>query len=165
MDQVNWVHRTMIVPAEVVEDARALSDCFGPAAQGMWTTALSPTGAEPATHYISAGLIDEVFAAFLSSPEALHAAAEGLDLPVSQAECEALLAASEVTDEKPFAVLARMELQLVSNDGDELATDDPDAEAASDPGAEPSPIPDPNPQTPEPSAEAEAQPSADPGAL
>ena len=37
----------------------------GPSGSGMWTTPLSATGQEPATHWISAGLISEDFAALL----------------------------------------------------------------------------------------------------
>ena len=60
-----WVHRAMIVPDSIVVTVRALADSFGPAAQNMWTTPLSPTGELPATHWISSGLVDKPFADFM----------------------------------------------------------------------------------------------------
>lgn len=49
---------TLIVTAENVERARTTAAQFTGGA-GMFTTALSATGAEPATHYISTGYMPE----------------------------------------------------------------------------------------------------------
>ena len=62
---MTWLFRTMIVPDSIVATVRSLADSFGPAASGMWTTALSPTGTSPATHWISSGLIGDDFAAIM----------------------------------------------------------------------------------------------------
>ena len=63
---MSWINRTMIVPEGFVDLARALAEGIsGPAGAGMWTTGLSADGTEPATHYISAGLIEDTFASLL----------------------------------------------------------------------------------------------------
>ena len=63
---MSWTHRCLIVPAAHVKFARQLPRAIaGPSGAGMWTTPLSPTGSKPATHFISAGLIDEQFAALM----------------------------------------------------------------------------------------------------
>jgi hypothetical protein len=47
-------HRTIIIPASVQPNARALcKGLAGVAGDGMFTTGLSATGKAPATHYIS----------------------------------------------------------------------------------------------------------------
>jgi len=62
-----WTHRTIIVPAAFQQLAQALCEAAaeGAAGKGMFTTALSATGALPATHYISSGYIFDDFAALL----------------------------------------------------------------------------------------------------
>ena len=61
-----WRHRTLIVSADHAALARNLCAALaGPAGKGMFSTALSASGLYPATHYISAGLIAEPFAAIL----------------------------------------------------------------------------------------------------
>jgi hypothetical protein len=108
------VHRTLIVPAELVESARAIADQFGPSAQGMWITPLSPSGGLPATHYISAGKIDADFAWMLESPQNLIDGAYARGVTVSLSDAEALLTASDVSTEEPFVALARLGLQLIN---------------------------------------------------
>ena len=63
----NWAHRTIIAPAAFQQLAQALCEAAaeGVAGEGMFTTALSATGALPATHYISSGYIFDDFAALL----------------------------------------------------------------------------------------------------
>ena len=119
-----WIHRNIIVPAAVVEQARQM--CAGiPGGDGMFTAPLSATGAEPATHYISAGLIWPQFAEMLPLdvpamddadahriPGDAAKAAEALpDAPIGA--IEALLAVVTVTDGDPFTTLDRIGLQLV----------------------------------------------------
>ena len=58
------LHRTIIVPASVQPNARALcKGLAGVAGDGMFTTGLSATGKAPATHYISSGPISTEMAA------------------------------------------------------------------------------------------------------
>lgn len=59
----SWPHRTLIVPDELVEYARALTLAVaGESARGMWTTPISNKAESITTHWITAGLIGEEFA-------------------------------------------------------------------------------------------------------
>ena len=59
-------HRTIIIPASVQPNARALcKGLAGIAGDGMFVTGLSATGKAPATHYISSGPISDDMAALL----------------------------------------------------------------------------------------------------
>lgn len=102
---------TMIVPAALVEQVRALAvSLAGDAAAGMWTTGLSPDGSIPPTHYVSSGYIDEQFAAIIASPEALAAAAQ-IPLPAAAA----ILVGCVISDGPPMTVLAQAGLQLAQD--------------------------------------------------
>lgn len=62
----NWLHRTLIVPDEVVEYARALTLAVaGESAAGMWTTPISNNAQSTTTHWITAGLIGEEFVSII----------------------------------------------------------------------------------------------------
>ena len=123
-----WINRAMIVPAEHIDLARALAEGIsGPAGAGMWTTGLSADGAEPATHYISAGLIEDTFAALLplttytkdedgvessdTAPGDAQFISDKAEAPL--AVIEALLAAVMVTDEPAHTTMARLGLVMV----------------------------------------------------
>jgi len=111
-----WTHRTMIVRADHAGLARSLcATLAGPAGEGMFSTALSASGLFPATHYISAGLIAEPFAAILpldipatedeeaqripGQPEAVLAALPEDYAPMpTLSEVQALFAAIDVTE-------------------------------------------------------------------
>lgn len=119
-----WRHRTLIVPADHAALARNLCAVLaGPAGAGMFLTPLSASGLHPATHYISAGLIEDTFAAILpldipetedteaqripGHPEAVLAALpEDYAPQPTLAEAEALFAAIDVTESD---ALARMQ--------------------------------------------------------
>ena len=62
-----YTHRTIIVPAAFQSLAQALCEAAaeGDAGKGMLTMGLSADGTEPATHYISAGYIEDTFAGIL----------------------------------------------------------------------------------------------------
>lgn len=110
MTTAAWTHRTLIVPAAMAPTCRALAAALSPGGEGMWITPLSSTGAEPATHYISAGLIDAQLAALLDSPDDM-AAATGID--VSQAR--AILAACDVSTESGLTAMGRLGLRLMAS--------------------------------------------------
>ena len=76
---MSWINYTMIVAAQDANLARALAGGLAPDTdtQGMWRTPLSATGVEPATHYISNGLIQQEFAALLGDAQATYDAAGG----------------------------------------------------------------------------------------
>lgn len=105
-----WVRRTMIVADAVVDQCRAMAAQLALAGgSDMWTRPLSANGSLPATHWISAGCIDESFAAMISSPEALSA---GAGIPLEQAT--AILSQCIVSDDDPHAAMAAAGLVMVS---------------------------------------------------
>lgn len=128
-----YTHRTIIVPAAFQQLAQGLCEAVaeGDAGQGMFTTGLSETGTEPATHYISSGHIEQQFADILplttvdqdgeglpdihtrpgnvAAVEALAAQA-GIDLPPGA--IAALFAAIDVSAQGPFEAMARLGLSF-----------------------------------------------------
>ena len=80
------VFRTIVVPAVSQQAAQEI-------APDCFTTGLSADGTEPATHYIASG-----------------------HLPLEQADAIALLEGADVSEEEPFAVMARLQLQIISTD-------------------------------------------------
>ena len=129
------IFRTLITESTDVDLARTIAATLDPAhSQGMWETPLSPTGAEPATHYISTGFIGEGFAALVpfatwaqegDPPEwvqteyqpgdsfAVLALCEQAGMTVTLEQIEDLFATSDVTAEDPWAALGRLGLQIV----------------------------------------------------
>lgn len=128
-----WVHRTIIVPAAIVDAARAAcAGLAGPGGSGMFTTPLSPTGEAPPTHYISSGLIEAPFADLLPLTSVSYAEdstpsvetrpgnvalttqlASAAGLPITEAEVSALLAAVDVSDSAAEDALARLGLKII----------------------------------------------------
>jgi hypothetical protein len=114
------VRVNVIVAASQVALARACTaGIAGPAGAGMFTTGLSPTGAAPATHYISSGHISDEMAALLRSPPAaIYDASQARTPPlkVTQQQITNLMAAVDLSDadtEGPFEAMARLGLQMV----------------------------------------------------
>lgn len=128
-----WVHRTIIVPAAIVDAARAAcAGLAGPGGSGMFTTPLSPTGEAPPTHYISSGLIEAPFADLLPLTSVSYAEdstpsvetrpgnvalttqlASAAGLPITEGEVSALLAAVDVSDSAAEDALARLGLRII----------------------------------------------------
>ena len=124
-----WTYRAIIVPDALVTYAREISAAVaGPAGEGMYTTPLSATGQEPATHWISAGLISEDFAALLplttypedaepittpGNPDAVAALANEAGYTTTPEQVQALFDASDVTEQEAHEVMARLGLQMV----------------------------------------------------
>lgn len=124
------VHRTIIIPAGMVNAARQLGSEIAPGGHGMFITGLSPTGNEPATHYVSSGLIDSDFAAILNSGLMIHnaaiagAAAQGMEKKATQQQAIDLKSQAQVhtgkrlvdgaeVDEGPHEYIARMGLKII----------------------------------------------------
>jgi len=105
------VHRCIIVPASLVDDARAMAAAASPGGVGMFTSKLSADGSEPATFYISSGPIDPTFAAWLDSPQAL---ADATGMTVEQAE--QWFAACDVSEDDWQTACARVGVQPVQSD-------------------------------------------------
>ena len=122
-------HRTFIVPAAVVDMARAMCvGLAGPAGDGMFTTELSATGSAPATHFVSSGPISDEMAALLPlttvNPDGSTTTAPGdpayvvelaaqAGITVTVEQVAGLLAAVDVSDQEGFAALTRLGLQMV----------------------------------------------------
>ena len=72
-----WIYRNLIIAAAQRDLAAQLCAVLaGPGGSNMFTTPLSPTGLEPATHYISAGMIEDRFLQRIDRPYGqLHRAA------------------------------------------------------------------------------------------
>ena len=118
---MSWVHRCMIVPVDHVDLARSLcATLAGDGGTGMFTTALSPTGTEPATHYISSGLIESEFANLLplgstpGQPDVVHSLALQSGMSVSVDDITRLLAAVDVSEQPPAEALERLGLAMAS---------------------------------------------------
>jgi hypothetical protein len=126
--------RTLILPASVTPLAQRIASTLSPAGAGMWTTPLSPTGATPATHFISTGQISPDFAHMVpcqtyaqdeegawvetssepGDPQAVTDACNAAGLEVTLEQVEAVFAVADVTEQEPFTAMARMGLQIAS---------------------------------------------------
>ena len=127
-----YTHRTIIVPAQFQQLAQGLCEAAaeGDAGKGMFTTGLSETGTEPATHYISSGPIYESLADLLPLTTVAYeeedaaettrpgnvafveelAAQAGIALPPGT--IAALFDAIDVTELGPWAAMARLGLVM-----------------------------------------------------
>jgi hypothetical protein len=79
----------------------------------MWTTPLSATGAAPATHWISSGLVWPQFADMLASPQQMVDGLAAMGIACDLATAQYLLAHSDVSAEEGQVALARLGLQIV----------------------------------------------------
>ena len=86
------VFATMIVLAANASLARSTASEFTDGSSLMWTTPLSATGQEPATHFVSSGYAPE---------ELVAGVTEGIP-------------SADVSDEPPFDAMARLGLQIIS---------------------------------------------------
>ena len=115
----HWSQITIIVAASRAISAREFGAALDPAGAGMYTTALSADGSEPATHYISSGLIDSMMIYLLSDGAMLYgaamqgAAAQGITLSATRADADALVAHALVISGDPWAAIAKRGLMLV----------------------------------------------------
>lgn len=110
-----YTRKTIIVPADLAPTARAVAvELAGSAAAGMWEVALSADGCEPATHYVSAGMVEDTFVAPMTDAALMFELAQQLGAEVTAEQCEALVTAADVSGEEPFEVFARLGLQLIS---------------------------------------------------
>ena len=108
-----WTHRTIIVHDAVVIPARMACEALaGAGGSGMHQTPLSPTGEQPATHYISSGLIEQSFADLLANPDALTAVAT--QAGIDPGPLVAIVSTADITDEPAEEALNRLGLKLVT---------------------------------------------------
>jgi hypothetical protein len=107
--------RTLIVPSGLAELARALAGSLSARGQGMFAVPLSPTGHQPATHYISSGWIEESISSLLSNADSLYAACQAAGATVSAAQCAALVSQSSVSAQAPFDAIAQLGLTFIES--------------------------------------------------
>ncbi len=126
--------RTLILPANVTPLAQEIAATLSPGGANMWTTGLSATGAEPATHFISTGFIPPEFAHMVpeqfweqdetgawvqtgsepGNPVAVYEACTAAGMTVTLEQVEAIFAVADVTEQEPFVAMSRLGLVLVS---------------------------------------------------
>ena len=128
-----WIHSTIIVPAAFQQLAQALcaAAAEGDAGKGMFTTGLSADGTEPASHFISSGLIYESLADLLpittfdeegqpttrpGNVAAVEALAAQADFTLPPGTIAALFDAIDVTELGPWGAMARLGVQIVQVD-------------------------------------------------
>ncbi|MEN6635549.1 MAG: hypothetical protein ABFC56_06860 [Clostridiaceae bacterium] len=118
------------MPVDHVDLARSLcATLAGDGGTGMFTTALSPTGTEPATHWISSGLIEDAFADLLpllsvdvtdaplaGHPDHVCTLAHDAGMAVSYDDIVRLFSAVDVSAQPPNAALERLGLALSNED-------------------------------------------------
>lgn len=130
------IFRTLIVTAADAPLAREIAATLSSGGAGMWTTPLSPTGADPATHYASSGWIPPEWQVMVPTQVweqdadgtwvlvsdtggdalAVVAACDAAGLTVTVAQVEGLYARSDVTEQEPFVALDRLGLEMVQDD-------------------------------------------------
>jgi hypothetical protein len=128
------IFRTLILPASVTPLAQEIAATLSPGGVGMWTTGLSATGSEPATHYISTGFIPPDFAHMVpeqfwiqdeegawiqtgsepGNPVAVYEACVAAGMTVTLEQIEAIFAVADVTEQEPFVAMSRLGLTLVN---------------------------------------------------
>lgn len=129
-----YTHRTIIVPAAFQQLAQGLCEAIaeGDAGKGMFTTGLSATGELPATHYISSGHIEQLFADILplttvnqdgeglpdihtrtGNVEAVEAMAAQAEIELPPGTIAALFDAIDVSFQGPHEAMSRMGVQIV----------------------------------------------------
>ena len=126
-----WIYRNLIISADQRDLAAQLCAVLaGAGGSNMFTTPLSADGAEPATHYISSGLIEDNFAALLpldamvddvwtrtyaGLPETIVQLYNATDNPpVTLDQVTAVFATADVSDEDPHAAIARLGLMTLA---------------------------------------------------
>jgi hypothetical protein len=129
------IFRTLILPADVTPLAQEIASALSAGGANMWVTGLSPTGAEPATHFISTGFIPPEFAHMVpeqfweqdeegawvqtgstpGDPVAVYEACTAAGMTVTLEEIEAVYAVADVTEQEPFVAMGRMGLVLVQS--------------------------------------------------
>ena len=100
----------------------------------MFSTPLSTTGLDPASHFISSGFVPEAFAYMVpcqtwetdedgawvlvssepGDPVAVYTAASEAGVICTQAEVDALFAAADVTVQEPFVAMGRLGLTIIN---------------------------------------------------
>ena len=127
------IFRRLIVPTANVDLAQSIAASFGPSGDGMWTTPLSATGFDPATHYISSGYVPMAYSYLVPSqtweqdadgewimvsstpgdPVAVYAHCIETGVECTQEEIDDLFAVVDVTEQGPFTAMDRLGLLMI----------------------------------------------------
>lgn len=133
------IFRTLIVPAADAPLARQIAVTLSPVGgSGMWTTGLSPSGKDPATHYVSTGLIGPDFAMLVpctfwamdedgdwivtgsepgnASLVVLACGAVDPPLALTEKQVQGVMDRADISDQEPFVAFSRMGLKLIAGD-------------------------------------------------
>jgi hypothetical protein len=125
---------TLIIVAQDAPLAREIAASFGSGGQNMWTTPLSASGLDPATHYISSGYIPAEFVSLAPSTTwtqdedgqwiatdhypgdaaTVYAYASQAGIQCSLADVEGVFIRSDCSGQEPFVAMGRMGLMIVN---------------------------------------------------
>ena len=131
---------TLIVTAADAPTARAIAAAFGPGGVNMWTTPLSASGLDPATHYISTGYIPAEFVSmcpmatwaldedgnwvqtdyYPGDAAAVYGFCQQAGLPYTLAEIEGVFSRSDVSQQEPFVAMGRIGVKIINPPEEEL---------------------------------------------
>lgn len=101
---------TIVVTAANAPVAKLVSEA------GMFTAALCKKGGGAVSHYCSTGYFAEGYVDALASAESLYAMAQESDAPVTMSQIEKLIDESDISDESPFSVFERLDLELYAEE-------------------------------------------------
>jgi hypothetical protein len=136
---VTEIFRTLIVPAADAPLARQIALTLSPVGgSGMWTTGLSASGQEPATHFVSTGLIGPDFAMLVpctfwavdesgdwvvtgsepgnASLVVLACGAVDPPLALTEKQVQGIMDRADISEQEPFVAFSRMGLKLIAGD-------------------------------------------------
>lgn len=117
-----YTTRALFVPAAIVDNVRGLciAQAGFDAADRMFRTGLVPIGSAPGTEpiwYVTDGYVATDFAPALDDPAVMFAECEKKGIPVSLAQCEAILSACIVAPGgTAWAVMAERGWQLATSE-------------------------------------------------
>lgn len=125
---------TLIIAAQDAPLARDIAAAFGPGGIGMFTTPLSASGLEPASHYISSGYIPAEFVSLAPSTTwtqdedgqwiatahypgdaaTVFAYATQAGIECTLEDVEGVFSRSDCSGQEPFVAMGRMGLMIVN---------------------------------------------------
>lgn len=126
--------RTLIITAANTPLARQIALSFGAGGAGMWETPLSSSGADPATHYISTGIIPDEFARMMpmqeweqdetgkwvlirtvtGDPEIVWRASNAQGVQCTLFQIQKIFDTSDITGQEPFVAMGRLNLKIIT---------------------------------------------------
>jgi hypothetical protein len=114
----NNLFRTIIVEASIVNDVKSLiNKAIEGEGEGMLNTPLSATGQEPATHYISSGMIAERYGAMLPFGETFNINnILALDESLTEEYVNGLISKVNVSDKEAFEYMEELGLKIINTD-------------------------------------------------